>query len=1101
MSPGINDHLRSTGAFPKSNRRSDRNRERDRAANQNSNCRRAPRAQAQHANNLFQLDWHPACELIQTSSRSTPVTSARTAKNSNARPSAPIASYDLPDIGLYNAYSQLYPNIHALEDLTPWLKMTSPVDQRTQSPPNLTAKPTNTDKMPERGQVEGRLNQIREYIKVTSTMMDSLSQSSDPRAQAQHDKLSKMVEDLYDSEVKLSKLMEDCQKYWRPAENGELENGEDVREQELRKKVEESQHKLAQLQEHQAQLVGMQLRVRERLNEARQAQQALLVDDEEEEEGEEHIQGAEEQPNQGNVDQLERETEVLRGKLQQLENKKRHMDHLMQELQAVEHIERASCSSESSRTTGQRDKVAELEAMKAQLSYLKALMNNATGEREPVDGIQNSGPELVEDEPPIINGGVDDVYQLEENHSNEYNDLDETVKPKRSELPSVEQIQGRMLQAVTRELKEQQLMLQAARDELRRLKQSNGNPQAPPSLTSSTPPLSQATLVEKKQSNHTASNNGTVRQQAQNKCWQLEDLMRKDQITGLSVNQNGGPEWGSRRNSTSQHSHTSTTPGNLWPPPVNHDTAPHHPSVDGISTAENLLELGSQPPMENGFPGNFWSMPAMLANQPPQAGAVAGSAEYYRQLLLGSQAQQLQLMSTTVQQCCQLLWSQQREMQSMRAAITQLQAQLRQSHSRTSNNNTEEQHSNLGRPAQPHFDVTPLPPSSSLPNLVSLPTSSPAPPPVNCHHPQPQLQQPQQQQQQPPQLNNQVPPGNRANNYWDNFRSYSRQNLLSGSSKTVTDHATVASSTSSSNTASGSHASNKCNRQQGLDSHLPSGDAQYSLNLQQIPQEERNNYVPMNEASSSQQQQQPEHSRVDEAVTSYRRQPRLRDKDSCARIAKKIAGRDDLRHILMQCLNVLESRKLDESPLPSSNASNTTDSSDDESEAGARGSTTLPSAIGNFNSDNQVSTSELIDTASLAPIMHYPTHQQVSEQNETSDTYSLGDTIEKYYHPMSSLSMTVSSSTQVHNDATEPDIITQEASNNNQQTNCDSPYVDPVDSTNPDEAAAAISILTLDELKAEEERDRAEYVMLERTPTSQQPHRSRCSPRMDHLQK
>ncbi|KAG7305706.1 hypothetical protein JYU34_009833 [Plutella xylostella] len=36
-------------------------------------------------------------------------------------------------------------------------------------------------------------------------------------------------------------------------------------------------------------------------------------------------------------------------------------------------------------------------------------------------------------------------------------------------------------------------------------------------------------------------------------------------------------------------------------------------------------------------------------------------------------------------------------------------------------------------------------------------------------------------------LNNQVPPGNRANNYWDNFRSYSRQNLLSASSKTNAD--------------------------------------------------------------------------------------------------------------------------------------------------------------------------------------------------------------------------------------------------------------------------------------------------------------------------
>ncbi|KAJ0179369.1 hypothetical protein K1T71_005081 [Dendrolimus kikuchii] len=36
-------------------------------------------------------------------------------------------------------------------------------------------------------------------------------------------------------------------------------------------------------------------------------------------------------------------------------------------------------------------------------------------------------------------------------------------------------------------------------------------------------------------------------------------------------------------------------------------------------------------------------------------------------------------------------------------------------------------------------------------------------------------------------LNNQVPPGNRANNYWDNFRSYSRQNLLSANNKTNAD--------------------------------------------------------------------------------------------------------------------------------------------------------------------------------------------------------------------------------------------------------------------------------------------------------------------------
>lgn len=33
---------------------------------------------------------------------------------------------------------------------------------------------------PERSQVEGRLNQIRDYINVTSKMMESLTHSTDP---------------------------------------------------------------------------------------------------------------------------------------------------------------------------------------------------------------------------------------------------------------------------------------------------------------------------------------------------------------------------------------------------------------------------------------------------------------------------------------------------------------------------------------------------------------------------------------------------------------------------------------------------------------------------------------------------------------------------------------------------------------------------------------------------------------------------------------------------------------------------------------------------------------------------------------------------------
>lgn len=163
---------------------------------------------------------------------------------------------------------------------------------------------------------------------------------------------------------------------------------------------------------------------------------------------------------------------------------------------------------------------------------------------------------------------------------------------------------------------------------------------------------------------------------------------------------------------------------------------------------------------------------------------------------MGSQAQQLQMMGTTMQQCCQLLWAQQRELQSMRSAITQLQQQFRQSQPRANENReNREEYSNLSRSVHhlgSTLDVS-LPPSSSLPNLVSLPNSSPAPThtPVVAHASASQQQQHQQQQHQQQQhhqhqqqhhhqqqqhhhhhqqLNNQVPPGNRANNYWDNFR-------------------------------------------------------------------------------------------------------------------------------------------------------------------------------------------------------------------------------------------------------------------------------------------------------------------------------------------
>ncbi|KAF4522382.1 hypothetical protein B566_EDAN012964 [Ephemera danica] len=65
----------------------------------------------------------------------------------------------------------------------------------------------NISKIPDRNQVLSRLNQIRDYVKQTSALMDSLRGSSDPRHIVQVVKLSHMNADLRDSESRLEQLL------------------------------------------------------------------------------------------------------------------------------------------------------------------------------------------------------------------------------------------------------------------------------------------------------------------------------------------------------------------------------------------------------------------------------------------------------------------------------------------------------------------------------------------------------------------------------------------------------------------------------------------------------------------------------------------------------------------------------------------------------------------------------------------------------------------------------------------------------------------------------------------------------------------------------
>ncbi|XP_034951545.1 myb-like protein AA isoform X2 [Chelonus insularis] len=786
MTLGINDSPKNTGTLPKSNRRNDRNREIINSTPPSVRC--AYHSRAQHSNNL--LDLQPVNDRE----------SVRTTKNSNARSTSSTTSLSYQDFADLFSFSGNRQFNYTGDDCTQWQEMAQSIDSRAQSPPHVQeAKPTNVDKM-----------------------------------------------------------------------NGDGAESEESLESQLRKKVEESQRKLAQLQEHQANLVGMQMRVRERLNEAKKTQRALLQQENHARELSANLATCDnaniiQRQMENETATLESETAALRSKLAALQSKKQQMDTLVAELQAAEMSDRASCSSSSSRNA-ERDKAAELESLKLQLAHLKNLMGEATRDTlnssEPdVESNSNAGccenGDAAEDE---IGAAPSSVHSLDRN-----SDVDDIYAKFNN---SKERLTVEHIQAFTRKMKEQQVILQSARAEIQRLKNPTPSTSAAPSLLlqGSTPPSSTVGIsnAEKKNSNTNQSNNNNTNNNnnnnnnnninhhnnthnnangdiAQNKKRQLEELVRKDQPHSSSINRDCGTDWSSRRGSSSHYSHSST-PANVWPVPnAMNVSESNDQSVDGISAPDNLLDIGLQvPAVDSGFGNNWWNVPAPPITQPHQPG-MTGSLEYYRQLLMSSQAQQLQMMSTTMQQCCQLLWAQQRELQSMRTAITQLQQhfQLTQNQPRVTENENRENYSNLSRSTHHLGNTleTALPPSSSLPNLVSLPTPSPAPShtPIvasstsDHHHNQQQL-------------NNQVPPGNRANNYWDNFRSYSRQNLLSGNSKTITDSLPGPSSNSSlsTNTAGASaHTTlvwDKKNRDHGVDNlslpSLTSSDAQYSLNLQ-----------------------------------------------------------------------------------------------------------------------------------------------------------------------------------------------------------------------------------------------------------------------------
>ncbi|KAK9731483.1 hypothetical protein QE152_g13599 [Popillia japonica] len=146
----------------------------------------------------------------------------------------------------------------------------------------------NITKYPDKKQIEDKLNQIREYLHITSTLMSNMKNSETQCSDSEIEQLKNTHNDLRDSEAKLNAMLVDIDRYdknvvdetkkFKMLENGFDSTSESVAQLSkgfLEKKVEHANRQLEMLHEHENLLMSLQLKAENQLREARHAQQSL----------------------------------------------------------------------------------------------------------------------------------------------------------------------------------------------------------------------------------------------------------------------------------------------------------------------------------------------------------------------------------------------------------------------------------------------------------------------------------------------------------------------------------------------------------------------------------------------------------------------------------------------------------------------------------------------------------------------------------------------------------------------------------------------------------------------------------------------------------
>lgn len=754
----------------------------------------------------------------------------------------------------------------------------------------------NVTKYPSKKQIEDKLNQIREYLQITTSLMSTMK-NGDDQDQEENDNLKTMYRDLKDSESKLLNLLE-LQKDENPENMENVSNRKNDLDQQTNKEMD-------MLKEQQLSLQYLQQKAESRLHQARQIQDKMYqdnslkthrrknnsteldvdltmheIDERNKRLNESNNINAQESRLNSELEELEKQIQVmhsanedrnqlidlldkrdaelrnqhmeLQNKLSELQTKKMQVDHLVSQLQSVPQDD--DMGSQVKKIVGMKDQLSKLKDMLELVQSTESSMCDPENQAV-ISEVYAKAENLLNKDFDKVNisnqsqlenyGNCSSSSSLNDNRNRQFNkntgQICNGAKPKVSEKLALQA----ELKAKKKELEEIMGKHKACSSNLNqdvgtdnksefscsnsifdngsgiytptynqldicdRYSSDGTEELLPPAFGERNVAADRKPLLDYQQPREFRGNSQTKHSSGKNSradSGDRSDFRRGQSISNLSQHSKQNMQKqldmmtslcdsmlssnlnaSNRSNINMQQQNVHQLRNNLTPSPIYTELRSFVSPNASSSNALNVINQQSE---------NAW----------PSVNGPMGDMANYQNWLATNTLQTQAFMLNTLNQCCQMLWLQQRELAALRNLVTGLQQEPTPNQNHLNDiGETRSVNQLSGQPSclqsnqcqRPGLNsnnqkTAQVSSACSLPNLNQYNASLPGYSNHNnlqmldsCMNNFNTLNEMRGENIQPnsnnpigsvPQLwneqalNNQVPPGNRANNYWDNFR-------------------------------------------------------------------------------------------------------------------------------------------------------------------------------------------------------------------------------------------------------------------------------------------------------------------------------------------